>query len=120
MGKTKDLRPVPRELEQAVKKASKHVDGRYVYGLPQYGLNVKMKIKLVALGDMKLFEENDIDVDENPHWLPFAMFKGESQFLAIGTEAPYPVAMWEHEDGNFYPVWGTFDDFVSKVIEQKD
>ncbi len=116
----RDLRPVPRGLEQAVKKAHKHVDGRYVYGLPHYGLNVKMKIALVELGDMELFEENDIDVDENPTWLPFAVFKNEPQFLAISTQAPYAVAMWEHEDGNFYTVWETFDDFVAKVIDKKD
>lgn len=120
MAKKNDLRPVPRGLEQAVKKASKHIDGRYVYGLPHYGLNVKMKIHLVELGDMDHFEENDIDVDENPTWLPFALFKDESQFLAISTQAPYAVAMWEHEDGNFYRVWETFDDFVSKVIDKKD
>jgi hypothetical protein len=28
--------------------------------------------------------------------------------------------MWEHEDGRFYPVWESFDDFVSKVIDKKD
>ena len=115
-----DKRPVPRGLQQAVDKAKKHIDGRYVYGLPHYGLSNKMKIKLVELGDMEIFDENDIDVDENPTWLPFAMFKDEPQFLAIGTQAPYPVSMWEHEDGKFYPVWETFDEFVSKVIDKKD
>lgn len=120
MGKKSDLRPVPKGLAAAVTKAKKHIDKRYVYGLPHYGLNAKMKIQLVELGDMELFEENDIDLDENPTWLPFAIFKGEAQFLAIGTAAPYPVSMWEHEDGRFHPVWTTFDDFVSKVIDKKD
>jgi tetratricopeptide (TPR) repeat protein len=122
MGKTTkvELRPVPSGLQKAVQKASKHIDGRYVYGLPHYGLNNKMKFHLLELGDMGLFEENEIDVDEHPHWIPFAMFKDEPQFLAIGTQAPYPVSMWEHEDGNFYTVWETFDDFVSKVIDKKD
>jgi hypothetical protein len=121
MGKKKqDLRPVPAGLSKAVAKSQKHVDGRYVYGLPHYEINAKLKVNLVELGDMELFEENDIDVDENPTWVPFATFKDESQFLAIGTAAPYPVAMWEHEDGKFYTVWDTFDDFVSKVIDKKD
>lgn len=120
MGKPQELRPVPKGLAAAVAKARKHVDKRYVYGLPHYGLNVKLKIQLVELGDMELFDDNDIDVDEHPTWLPFAVIKDESQFLAISTEAPYPVAMWEHEDGNFYPVWPSFDDFVAKVIDKKD
>ena len=120
MGKKQDLRPVPKGLASAMAKAEKHVDKRYVYGLPHYGLNVKMKINLVDLGDTEVFEENDIDVDENPHWLPLAMFKDEPQFLAVSTQVPYPVAMWEHEDGKFYTVWETFDDFVSKVIDKKD
>ena len=46
-------------------------------GLPHYGLNVKMRIDLVDLGDMDLFDENEIDVEENPTWLPFAPFKNE-------------------------------------------
>jgi hypothetical protein len=116
----KELRPVPKGLAAAVAKASKHVDKRYVYGLPHYGLNEKMKITLVKLGDTDVFDENDIDVDENPTWLPFATFKDEPQFLAIGTQAPYPVSMWEHENGQFYTVWETFDDFVAKVIDKKD
>src|SRR5689334_22410157 len=114
------MRPVPKGLAAAVAKAKKHIDKRYVYGLPHYGLNVKMKVVLVELGDMELFEDNEIDLDENPTWLPFAIFKDEPQFLAIGTQAPYPVAMWEHEDGKFYPVWPTFDDFTAKVIDKKD
>ena len=111
---------VPSGLQKAVQKARKHIDGRYVYGLPHYGLNTKMKFKLVELGDLDLFEENDIDLEENPNWLPFAVFKDEPQFLAISTQAPHPVSMWEHEDGKFYTVWSTFDDFVSKVIDKKD
>ena len=116
MGKKQDLRPVPKGLASAMAKASKHIDKRYVYGLPHYGLNVKMRINLVELGDTGQFEDSDIDVEENPHWLPLATFKDEPQFLAVSTQVPYPVAMWEHEDGKFYTVWETFDDFVSKVI----
>jgi tetratricopeptide (TPR) repeat protein len=114
------MRPVPKGLAAAVAKAKKHIDKRYVYGLPHYGLSTKMKLELVELGDDDLLEEHEIDVDENPNWLPFAMFKDEPQFLAISTQSPYPVAMWEHEDGKFYPVWETFDDFVGKVIDKKD
>lgn len=115
-----DKRQVPSGLAKAVAKAAKHVDKRYVWGLPHYGLNVKMQIRLVELGDMDLFDENDIDVEENPTWLPFATFKDEPQFLVVGVQAPYPVAMWEHENGKFYVVWETFDDFVAKVIDKKD
>jgi hypothetical protein len=85
------MRPVPKGLAAAVAKAKKHIDKRYVYGLPHYGLNAKMKINLVELGDTDLLEENDIDVDEHPQWLPFAVFKDEPQFLAVSTQAPYPV-----------------------------
>ena len=48
MGKKSDLRPVPKGLAAAVAKAKKHIDKRYVYGLPHYGLNVKMKVELVG------------------------------------------------------------------------
>jgi hypothetical protein len=120
MAKRKNRRPVPRGLEQAVGKAAKHVDGRYCYGLPNYGLSVKIRLKLVALGDLELFEENEVDVDEWPDWIPFAQLREEPQFLAIRTTPPYPVGMWEHEDGTIHDVWGSFDEFVSKVIDKKD
>ncbi len=101
-------------------KSAKHVDGMYCYGLPHYGMSSKLKLKLVDLGDMDLFEENDVDIAENPDWLPFAILKDESQFLTVSTVAPHAVGMWEHENGKIYAVWESIDDFIGRVIDKKD
>lgn len=111
---------VPKSLVQVVAKAAKHVDGKYCYGLPHYGMSSKLKLSLVDLGDMDLFEENDVDVTENPDWIPFAILKDESQFLAVSTVAPHAVGMWEHENGKIYAVWDSIDDFIGRVIDKKD
>jgi tetratricopeptide (TPR) repeat protein len=113
-------RAVPRGLAQLVEKSAKHIDGKYCYGMPHYSPANKLEFKLVELGDMELFEENDIDVEENPDWIPFAYLTDESQFLCVSTVAPYGVGMWEHEDGTIYPVWPSIDDFVKRVLEKKD
>ena len=101
-------------------KSAKHVDGQYCYGLPHYGMSSKLKFKLVDLGDMDLFEENDVDIAENPDWMPFAILKDESQFLTVSTVAPHAVGMWEHENGKIYAVWDSIDDFIGRVIDKTD
>jgi hypothetical protein len=106
-------------VERAVAKVAETVNRRYVYGLPHYGLNTKIKLTLVDPGDMSLFEDNDVDTEEHPGWVPLAYLKDEIQFLAVGQAAPHPVAMWEHEDGNFYPVWKSLQEFAEKVIDRK-
>lgn len=110
---------VPKALAAKVEKAAKHIDGKFCYGLPHYGVSVKLKFDLVELGDMELFEENEVDADEWTGWIPFAYLAKEPQFLAIHTEAPYRVGMWEHEDGNIHEVWASLDDFTGCVLESK-
>ncbi|MFN0248221.1 MAG: hypothetical protein ACKV2T_15120 [Kofleriaceae bacterium] len=110
---------VPKALAEKVAKAAKHIDGKFCYGLPHYELSAKMKFSLVELGDMELFEENEVDTDEHTGWIPFAHLGSESQFLAIHTEAPYRVGMWEHENGEIYSVWASLDDFTGRVLESK-
>jgi len=110
---------VPKALAAKVEKAAKHIDGKFCYGLPHYGLSVKLKFDLVELGDRDLFEENEVDADEWTGWIPFAHLAKEPQFLAIHTEAPYRVGMWEHEDGKIHEVWASLDDFMGCVLETK-
>ena len=110
-----ELRPVPKGLAAAVAKVEKHIDKRYVYALPNHGLNDKLKLTLVKLGATDLFVENGID---DPQWLPFAVVKDDQSFLSISTQAPYPVAIYE--DGKLHTVWETLEAFVSKVIDKKD
>jgi tetratricopeptide (TPR) repeat protein len=110
---------VPKALAEKVAKAAKHIDGKFCYGLPHYELSAKMKFSLVELGDMELFEENEVDTDENTGWIPFAHLGSEPQFLAIHTEAPYRVGMWEHENGEIYSVWASLDDFTGRVLDSK-
>ena len=110
---------VPKALADKVAKVARHVDGKYCYGLPHYEVSVKLKFDLVELGDMELFEDNEVDTDEWTGWLPFAHLGEESQFLAIHSEAPYRVGMWEHENGKIYDVWASLDDFVGRVLESK-
>lgn len=109
----------PKALVAKVQKAARQIDGKFCYGLPHYGNSVKLKFKLVSLGDMDLFEDNEVDPDEWTGWIPFAYLDDEPQFLAIHTEAPYRVGMWEHEDGNIHEVWKSFDDFIGRVLESK-
>ena len=113
---------LPRGLVQAVARASKHIDGKYCWGLPHYALDSKLRFHLVELGDMELFEDNDVDVElpENAGFIPFAVLRNESQFLAISTRPPYAVGMWEHEDGTVHRVWASIDDFVGRVIDKHD
>ena len=109
---------VPAALEQAVARAAKKIEGQYCFGLPNYDLDAKLKISLVELGDLTLFEKNEI---ENPEgWLPFAKLKGEMQFLAVSTHVPWGVGGWEHEDGQIHPVWKSLDDFVASLLGQKE
>jgi tetratricopeptide (TPR) repeat protein len=110
---------VPKALAEKVAKAAKHIDGKFCYGLPHYELSAKMKFSLVELGDMELFEENEVDTDELTGWIPFAHLGSEPQFLAIHTEAPYRVGMWEHENGEIYSVWASLDDFTGRVLDSK-
>ena len=111
---------VPRGLAQLVEKSANSIDGRFCYGLPHYSPASKLKFDLVEIGDMGLFEEHDVDVDENPDWLPFAHLEEEAQFLCVSTVAPHPVGMWEHENGKIYSVWPSVDDFVKRVLDKKD
>jgi tetratricopeptide (TPR) repeat protein len=113
---------LPRGLVQAVARASKHIDGKYCWGLPHYSLDSKLRFQLVELGDMELFEDNDVDVElpANAGFIPFAVLRNESQFLAISTRPPYAVGMWEHEDGTVHRVWASIDDFVGRVIDKHD
>lgn len=110
---------VPKALAAKVEKAAKHIDGKFCYGLPHYDVSSKMKFDLVELGDMELFEENEVDADEWTGWIPFATLGSEAQFLAIHTEAPYRVGMWEHENGKIYDVWASLDDFTGRVLASK-
>lgn len=87
--------------------------------MPHYGLSVKLKFDLVELGDMDLFEENEVDADKWTGWIPFAYVAKEPLFLAIHTETPYRVGMWEHENGKIYDVWASLDDFTGRVLESK-
>jgi len=94
---------VPRGLQQIIDRASKHVDGKYCWGLPHYSSDTKLRFHFVELGDMDLFDENEVDVEELPEWMPLAMLGEEAQFLAVSAAPPYPVGMWEHEDGKIQP-----------------
>jgi uncharacterized protein DUF1629 len=119
MPKTKTEK-VPPGLAKAVAKVAKKIDGRYCYALPHYSLDTKLRVDLVELGDLSLFEENEVDRDEIGAWVPFAALKSEPQFLAISTQAPYAVGMWEHEDGKIHDTWDSLEDFVAKLIDKKD
>ncbi len=107
-----------RDVESAVAKIAKRVDGRYCYGLPHYTLDTKLRFQLIRIGDLELFEENEVDRDELPDWIPFASLKDEPQFLAIKTVAPFAVGMWEHENGEIYTVWPSLADFAARVIDK--
>lgn len=109
---------LPKAFVQALAKAAK-VDGRFCYGLPHYEVSAKLKFSLVEPGDMELFEENDVDTDETPGWIPFASLGEESQFLAIHTDAPYRVGMWEHETGQIHDVWPSLEEFTSRALASK-
>lgn len=111
---------VPSGLAQLVEKSANRIDGKYCYGMPHYSPANKLQFNLVELGDLDLFEENDVDVEENRDWIPFAHLKDEPQFLCVSTAAPHPVGMWEHENGKIYSVWPSIDDFVKRVLEKKD
>lgn len=113
-------RDVPDALTELVAKSARQIDGKYCYGLPHYSPANKLQLTLVKLGAMELFEENDVDVEENPDWIPFAHLKDEPQFLCVSTAAPYPVGMWEHENGKIYSVWPSIDDLVKRVLSKKD
>jgi len=113
---------LPRGLVEAVARAAKHIDGKYCWGLPHYSLDTKLRFHLVELGDMELFDDNDVDteLDENRAFIPFAVLRRESQFLAISTRPPYAVGMWEHEDGKIHRVWASIDDFIGRVVDKHD
>jgi len=113
-------REIPRGLAQLVETSAKHIDGRYCYGLPHYSPASKLAFHLVELGDLDLFDEHEVDVEENPAWVPFAHLDDEAQFLCVSTTAPYPVGMWEHENGKIYSVWPSVDEFVKRVLDKKD
>jgi hypothetical protein len=119
MEKKKAKSDAPAALAKAVAKLANRIDGRFCYGLPGYTLDTKLKVVLVELGNMDLFEDNEVDRDELGDWLPFAELKGEPQFLAINKNAPYAVGMWEHETGEICAAWETPDDFASKLLEKK-
>jgi hypothetical protein len=80
---------VPKALEKAYAKVEAKISGKYVWGLPHYSLDSKLKLELVELGDLDLFEENDVDTDEVGPWLPLGIFKDEPQFLAVSTKPPF-------------------------------
>ncbi|MBL0217504.1 MAG: hypothetical protein IPQ07_26975 [Myxococcales bacterium] len=111
---------VPTALAQVVANAAARIDGKYCYGLPHYGLSNKLELQLVKLGDIGLFEDNEIEPGDHPDWLPFATLGEEPQFLTVSTQPPYAVGMWEHENGKIYTVWPAIEDFLGRVVEKSD
>ncbi|HEX7703835.1 MAG TPA: hypothetical protein VF403_24005, partial [Kofleriaceae bacterium] len=110
---------VPPALKKAYAKVEAKISGKYVWGLPHYSLDSKLKLELVELGDLDLFEENEVDTDEVGPWLPLGLFKDEPQFLAVSTQPPFAVGMWEHEDGKIYPVWESLDSLAKAALAKK-
>ena len=85
-------REVPRGLADLVAKSAKRLAGKYCYGVPHFGLRTKLKLDLVALGDMDLFAKNNVDGSNHPDWVPLSRLR-DTLFLAVNTTAPYPVGM---------------------------
>jgi hypothetical protein len=111
---------IPAPLAKAFKKVEAKLEGKYVWGLPHYTLDSKFKLNLVELGDLDLFEENEVDTDEIGPWLPLAVFdKDEPQFLCVSTKAPFAVGMWEHETGKVHPLAESLDALAKSVLAKK-
>src|SRR5207249_2218816 len=79
-------------------------------------LRTKLKLDLVALGDMDLFAKNNVDGSNHPDWVPLSRLR-DTLFLAVNTTAPYPVGMWVWGD-EITPLWESFDAFVGRVIDK--
>jgi tetratricopeptide (TPR) repeat protein len=95
------------------------IEGRFCYGLPLYERNAKLEFRLVTLGDLQLFEDNEVDRDQWAGWIPFATLGTEPQFLCIQTAAPHAVGVWEHEDGEVHTAWDSLDEFAARALASK-
>lgn len=109
----------PAALIAAVEQHLARVKNKYCYGLPHYAKTAKLKVVPVRIGSRALFDENDVDEEASEGWLPFAALADEAQFLAIRTEAPFAVAMWEHETGEFMPLAPSVEAFAASLLPNK-
>ncbi|MCW5808229.1 MAG: hypothetical protein KIT31_38120, partial [Deltaproteobacteria bacterium] len=107
---------LPRDLVEAVARAAPHVERQACYGLAPWGLGTRLRVHLVPLGDLGLFERYELDARGFPHHVPFARLDHEAAFLAISTVAPYPIALWDAADRRLQPAWPSLDAFLGRLV----
>lgn len=69
------------------------------------------------LEEQEVFEDNDIDREENPTLIPFLQIDPfEPNFLLVDiSDEDCPVVMWEHETGEFEEIAASLEDFLSDL-----
>lgn len=91
--------------------------GKFAVDLPGYGDEVKLKVRFAHKSLATKIEDNDIDADEYPEFMPLAELTGEPQFLAIDrSKRQCPVFMWEHETGDFELYAKSLDAFLGTLV----
>ncbi len=113
------MRPVPPELVAVIEQAVKTLEGKSCYGLPHHDLGDRLAFTLVVPGDCTLFRASKIASGDHPDWVPFATLGDDPAFLAISTVSPYPVGMWEPENGMIYSVWETIELFIAGAVDDR-
>ncbi len=96
--------------------------GKFVSNLPHY--RNWPSVSFLADGIQLLFEEYQDceleDEDQREHFMPFGSIE-DSQFLAVNIiRKDCPVYMWEHENGKFYKLSASLDDFIGDYLHDEE
>lgn len=96
--------------------------GKYCSNLPHYRNWPEVDFSNEGLAE--LFDEyQDCELeneDDRENFLPFASIE-DSQFLAVKiTNSKCPIYMWEHENGKFYKLASSLDEFLTNNLHDEE
>jgi hypothetical protein len=102
----------------------KKLTGKFVSHLPHY--SDWQKVSFMP-NDVKIliedYQDCDLeDEDKRDTFMPVgALGEGEPQFLLVNVKKKdCPIYMWEHENGKFYKLSASLDDFIGDCLHDEE
>lgn len=114
-----DKESLPAAYQSFLEKIESY-NGKTTHGFMGYEEDEPLVVNFTTpwlLEEVEVFEDNDIDREENPTLVPLLQIDPhEANFLLVdvGQDA-CPVVIWEHETGEFEEISPSLKEFLAKL-----